>query len=138
MSGKHKFTHWVVSLLFTGAWLLQCISPLLMQQMNRHHSEAMTCSLKGDCVSSSMHKNQTCDCKHAIDNNTEEHVVTLCGCKYHGNELFGPASPFQIKILLLSTFHPLTFSKKTLFSPPNQRRFLIISDDIFHPPRLFA
>lgn len=136
---KFKHTQSIVLILFFAAWMLQSISPLGMHFMTMagSHSEAMACSIDGECnsASCSVTGHATCSCKHASADKSNENRVTLCGCSHHGNEAVGTASSFQIKAPLAGARGNIILSSQIFHSYPDQSPSFIFMDDIFHPPR---
>jgi hypothetical protein len=107
--------------------------------MGSHHGgEKMFCSMDGDCDSScSMDEKKSCSCNYASDDQ-KDNMVTLCGCDHHGNKPIGTNAPFQIKAQLVSAFDGISFSATSILVSLKQHHLFILTDDIFHPPRLHA
>lgn len=139
MINKLKHISSVVLFLFLGASILQSFSPVVMAELNNHHSgDVMICSIDGDCDNScSLDGKKTCSCNHTVTNN-DSNKTMLCGCDHHGNEPVGTNAPFQIKAPLVSAFNGISLSPTSIFLNLKQHHLFIFTDDIFHPPRLRA
>lgn len=138
MLQKSKYIQSIALLLFLGAWMLQSVTSVLMQQGNAHHNKVMSCSINAETsrASCSLDGTQSCACNHAAAEN-DGNTVTLCGCDDHANPM-GMSSPFQIKAPLLAAVDNVAFTAEIVSTHTNQSHYFIFSDDIFHPPRLNA
>lgn len=138
MLQKFKHLHSFVFFLFLGAWMLQSISPLLIQQINQHHDEIMVCNIDGDCGAKCSGKGKKCSCRQTTSDKNDGSEVVLCGCDHNGNQPTVIFTLFEIKAIPFSGFSNTNHTDQYIFLPDDERHTFFFLEDIFRPPRLIA